>query len=156
MIFRSYHTIRSEKNAEEIKAALLGKHLQIHDLDFEIYDKGDCIKIIPHAEIEKHIYTLPITRIQVNQQTKGSILKLMSKPRKIDVGGPYMVVIFIVFALLAALMLLMFGKGVYDNTAYALAGISAMAFFLLWLRLQQGYFDYIRKTHKWIKNQLQS
>ena len=47
MIFRRYSTFQSKKNPSDLKKHLLGQHLQVHDLDFEIFDRGELIKIIP-------------------------------------------------------------------------------------------------------------
>ena len=154
MLFRRYYTLRSSKGPEEIKSLLVGKHLKVHVLDFEVWNKEDQIKIIPHAELEEHIYTLPITRVRVIADGKGSIVKLMSKPRRIDIGGPYLIVMFVFFALIAALALYFFGEHKYNNTAYLLAGISLLVFLILWFRLQLGYFDYIHKIKNWVKQQI--
>ncbi|MBL7764660.1 MAG: hypothetical protein JNJ58_01080 [Chitinophagaceae bacterium] len=151
MIFRKYYTIQSKKNPEELKKYLLGQHLKVHSLDFEIYDKGDSIKVIPHAENDDHVYTLPITKLKINKSANGSIIKMMSKPRRIDIGGPYLLIIFIFFAVLAGVLLRIYGQGEYNITSYILVGISAVAFIILWMRMEQGYFDYIRKINRWIK-----
>lgn len=152
MIFRRYSTFQSKKNPADLKKHLLGQHLQVHDLDFEIFDRGELIKIIPHAEIEKHVYTLPITRVKITANGTGSTIKTLSKPRRIDIGGPYMIMIFVIFAIIAAALLYFKGEGTYDSTAYILVGIALVAFIFLWIRLEQGYFDYIRKINKWIKS----
>jgi hypothetical protein len=152
MIFRNSTVIPSKKNVEELKNHLLGLHLQIHDLDFEILEhKGD-IKIIPHAEIDNHIYTLPITRLQIIATDNGTIIKTLSKPRRIDVGGPLMLVIFVAFSLVAAILLYLFGGESYHSTSYILAGIGVAVMLLLTFRLQQGYYDYVRKINRWIKS----
>jgi hypothetical protein len=153
MIFRRYYTLQSKKNAEDLRQLLLGQHLKVHVLDFEVMDRDGDLKIIPHAEDEDHIYTLPITRLRmVNDANGGCTIKMMSKPRRIDIGGPYLVMIFVVFALLAALLVYFFGQGKYNNTAYILSGISLLVFLLLWFRLEKGYFDYIRKVKDWVKS----
>ena len=150
MIIQSKATIQSKKSVEELKKHLLGQHLQIHNLDFEIFEKSDFIKIIPHAETEDHIYTLPITRLQFIPNGTGTTIKTISKPRRIDVGGPLMLIIFTCFALIAAVLLYFKGGESYYTTAYILAGIAILVSILLTIRLQQGYYDYIRKINKWI------
>jgi len=151
MIFRRYSTIQSNKNAEDVKRYLLGQHFKVHVLDFEISEKDGDIKIIPHAEHEEHIYTLPITRLRFAPSSKGSTIKMMSKPRRIDIGGPYLIMIFVTFMVIAGIMLYLLGEGKYENTAYILGGLGILIFGFLWFRLERGYFDYIRKINKWVK-----
>lgn len=150
MIFRRYYTFQSKQNAEALKQNLLGQHLKVHDLDFEIFDKGDSIKVIPHAEADEHVHTLPITSLKIKPNGNGSVVKMLSKPRRIDIGGPYLLMFFVTFAIIAAILLYVYGSGQYNTTAYILGGIAILIFLLLWLRMQQGYFDYIRKIKKWV------
>ena len=151
MIFTRYATLTSTKNADELKRSLLGKHVKVHILDFEVSQKEDGLKIIPHAEHDDHMYTLPITRLRITPSGNGSTVKLISKPRRIDIGGPYLIMIFVTFMVIAAIMLYLFGEGKYNNTAYILVGAAFVIFAFLWYRLEMGYFDYIRKIHKWVK-----
>ena len=153
MIFRRYYTIQSNKNADEIKRKLVGQHLKVHVLDFEVSERESDLKIIPHAEHDDHVYTLPITRLKISSGSKGAVIKMMSKPRRIDIGGPYLIMIFVTFMLIASVLLYLFGKGSYNVTAYILAGIALFIFLLLWFRLQVGYFDYIHKIKKWVVEQ---
>ncbi len=151
MIFRRYANISSQKNPEQLKAHFLGQHLKIHQLDFEIFEKDGMLKVIPHAEDDNHIYTLPITRLKFVSNGNGTTIKMLSKPRRIDIGGPYLLMIFILFALVASVLLYYLGEGQYNNTAYILSGIAIVSFIALWIRMEQGYFDYIRKIKKWVK-----
>lgn len=151
MIFRRYYTIQSTKNTEELRNSLVGQHLKVHVLDFEVKELNGDVKIIPHAEDEDHIYTLPITRLRFGKNNKGTTIKMVSKPRRIDIGGPYLVMFFVIFSLLAGIMIFMFGQGKYNNTGYILLGLSVLVFALLWFRLEMGYFDYIRKIRNWVK-----
>lgn len=154
MIFRRYYTFQSKANAETLRQKLLGQHLKVHNLDFEIFDKGEVIKVIPHAEADDHVYTLPITSLKIKPNGAGSTIKMLSKPRRIDIGGPYLLMGFVTFAIIAAVLLYFFGDGTYNNTAYILAGIAITVFILLWLRMEQGYFDYIRKIKRWVSEHL--
>ncbi len=152
MIFRRYYTIESNKNIETLKNNFLGQHLKVHQLDFEIVEKDGHVKVIPHAENDDHVYTLPITRLNLISKKNGTTIKMVSKPRRIDIGGPYLLMIFVVFAILAGIVLRLKGEGEYDNTAYILIGIASIAFIFLWIRMEQGYFDYIRKIRDWVKS----
>ncbi|HMT34958.1 MAG TPA: hypothetical protein PKC41_03815 [Chitinophagaceae bacterium] len=150
MIFRRYYTFQSKQNADTLKQKLLGQHLKVHNLDFVIFDKGDSIKVIPHAESDEHVHTLPITNLKIKENGTGCTIKMMSKPRRIDIGGPYLLMMFVFFAVIAGLLLYLYGEGAYNNTAYILVGIAVLIFLLLYIRMQQGYFDYIRKIKKWV------
>ncbi len=151
MFFIRYYSIESNKNAETLKKNFLGQHLKIHNLDFEIFEKGDSVKVIPHAESDDQVYTLPITRLRFVPKGSGTQIKMMSKPRRIDIGGPYLLMIFILFSIIAAILLKLYGEGEYDRTAYLIAGVVVIIFGALWYRMEQGYFDYIRKVKSWVK-----
>lgn len=154
MIFRRYATFKSAKNANELKTNFLGQHFKIHDLDFEIMGDDDIIRVIPHAETEDHVYTLPITRLRFIPSDNGTIIKMLAKPRRIDIGGPYLLMIFVCFMIIASILLITLGEGAYNITAYILFGSAIAIFAILWFRLEQGYFDYIRKVKSWVKSHL--
>ncbi len=155
MFFRKYYTIRSNKNVTEVKKALLGGHVKIHALDFEVKESDDVVRIIPHTEEEgDKMFTLPITRLKFENSTQGTTIKMLSKPRRIDIGGPYMIMIFVLFAIAVATLLLVYGGGKYNSSAYIMYGAAVVIFLLLWLRLQQGYFDYIHKIKDWVKSKV--
>jgi hypothetical protein len=154
MIFRRYYTLQSSQQADSLKKNILGQHLKIHHLDFEIKEHNGDIKVIPHAENDDQVYTLPITRLRIIPKGNTSVVKMLSKPRRTDIGGPYLLLIFIFFALIAGVLLYFLGKGEYDNTAYILVGIALIVFALLWIRMERGYFDYIRKTRDWLKSHI--
>jgi hypothetical protein len=58
--------------------------------------------------------------------------------------------IFVLFMIVAGILLYLLGEGKYTNTAYMLCGIAILIFAVLWFRLEMGYFDYIRKIKKWV------
>jgi len=152
MIFNRYSTIQSSKKADDLRKSLLGKHVKVHVLDFEVSDHNGELKIIPHAEHDDHIYTLPITRLKISNANNGSVVKLVSKPRRIDIGGPYLIMVFITFMIIAGFLYYIFGEGKYVNTSCILVGSALFIFAILWFRLEMGYFDYIRKIKKWVKD----
>ena len=63
MIFSRTYRLTSNMREDDIKGKLLGKHLQVHKLDFEVSEKDRMLKVIPHAETVTDIKTLPITHI---------------------------------------------------------------------------------------------
>lgn len=149
MLFTRQFQFNCSKNAETLYKHFLGKHLTIHQLDFEVYDEGDHLKVIPHTENSDQIYTLPITKVIIAPDNKGASVKMKFSPRHIDIGGPYLLLIFIAFAIIAGLLLLWFKTNI--QTAFILIGIALVAVAIMWYRMERGYFDYIRKIKAWIK-----
>lgn len=155
MFFRKYYSFSSTKNVAEIKKNLLGQHLKVHDLDFEIFEKNNSLKIIPHTEFsERSIYTLPITKLTFKENNGKVTINMMSKPRRIDVGGPNILMIFILFALITAIILYVKGGEGYYKVVYVIFAVALSIFALFWFRLHQGYFDYIRKIRNWVKSHI--
>ena len=136
----------------QIKQRLIGQHVRIHNLDFEIYDKERMVKIIPHAEQETNIKTLPITHVEFRGKGSTTEVHISSKMRKIDKGGPMILLIFCFFLLAAALiMLLSIREKGFEIYAFPMLGVSLLAFIIFWIRLESGYFDYIRKIRDYVK-----
>jgi hypothetical protein len=139
---------------EDIKQRLVGKHVKVHNLDFEIYEKEHMIKIIPHAEQETGIRTLPITHIEFNGKGQKTEVRISSKMRKIDKGGPMILLTFCLFMMIAALiMLLSIKEEGFEVYAFPMLGVSLLVFIIFWIRLESGYFDYIRKIREFVKKQ---
>jgi hypothetical protein len=137
---------------EEIKKRLVGKHVKVHQLDFEIYEKEHMIKIIPHAEQETNIKTLPITHVEFNGKGDRTQVLISSKMRKIDKGGPLILLTFCFFMLTAALiMLISLRDEGFEIYAFPMLGVSLLVFIIFWVRLESGYFDYIRKIRDYVK-----
>ena len=153
MLFSRTYKYSSAMAAEDIKNRLLGKHVRVHNMDFEVSEKDRVLRIIPHAEQELHIKTLPITHVAFQGSGNKTQVVINSKMRKIDSGGPMLVVIFCTFMVIAAAMFLIFGKNDYMNFTYTLFGISILIFGVFWFRMEKGYFDYVRKIRYYIKTQ---
>ena len=151
MLFSRTYKYQSSMSAEAIKAKLLGKHLKIHDLDFEVSEKEHMIKIIPHAEEVEKVKTLPITHVEFNGKGGSTQVVVSSKMRKIDKGGPMLIVMFCVFMMVMALVFLAMGLAEYQRFTFWMLGISVAVFVLFWIRLESGYFDYVRKIRDYIK-----
>jgi len=139
---------------DDIKGRLLGKHVKVHNLDFEVFEKDREIKVIPHAEQIQALKTLPITHIKLNGKGAKTQVVISSKMRKIDQGGPMLIVIFCSFMLLAGVVGFLFDEqkehGVH---VYTLLGIGLLIFIVFWLRMEAGYFDYVRKIRDYIKKE---
>ncbi len=153
MLFSRHSRYSTHTPAEEIKKRLIGQHVKIHDMDFEIFDKDGMLKIIPHAEQITYIKTLPITHVEFRGQGNTTNVHITSKMRKIDKGGPLIVLFFCVFLFVAALFMLAYIKEEgFEIYAYPLIGASVLVFLIFWLKLESGYFDYVRKIRKFVKD----
>lgn len=151
MLFSRTYRYSSSMAAEDIKRRLLGKHVKVHNMDFEVSEKDRILRIIPHAEQEHSIKTLPITHIAIEGKGSQTQVVISSKMRRIDSGGPMLIVIFCSFMLVAGLMFFMFGSQEY--LSFTLIGISVLIFLVFWFRMERGYFDYVRKIRDYIKTQ---
>jgi hypothetical protein len=138
---------------EEIKQRLMGKHVKVHKLDFEVYEKENMIKIIPHAEQVENIKTLPITHVEFQGKGTQTRVVISSKMRKIDKGGPMLIMTFCAFMLIAGILFMILGKKEYDTLTFTLLGIAVAIFAIFWIRMESGYFDYVRKIRDYIKQQ---
>lgn len=152
MLFSRHFRYSTSLPADEIKKRLVGKHVKVHQLDFEIYEKEHMIKIIPHAEQETNIKTLPITHVEFNGKGDRTQVLISSKMRKIDKGGPLILLTFCFFMLAAALiMLISLRDEGFEVYAFPMLGVSLLVFIIFWVRLESGYFDYIRKIRDYVK-----
>jgi hypothetical protein len=152
MLFTRHFRYQTSMPAEDIKKRLVGQHVKVHHLDFEIYEKDHMIKIIPHAEQETNIKTLPITHVEFTGKGDKTQVLISSKMRKIDKGGPLILLTFCFFMLAAALvMLLSLKEDGFEVFAFPMLGVSLLVFIIFWVRLESGYFDYIRKIRDYVK-----
>lgn len=153
MIFSRTYKYQSAMPIEDIKTRLLGKHVKVHNLDFEVYEKDRLIRVLPHAEQETSIKTLPITHVQLNGNGGKTQVVINAKMRKIDSGGPMLIVIFCAFLLIGASLFYILGQEEYLNFSLIFGGIALAIFAIFWIRMEAGYFDYVRKIRDYIKNQ---
>ncbi len=152
MFFTRTQRFHSNVRKEDLKRRLVGNHVKIHDLDFEVTEKDHMLRIIPHAEQVNAIKTLPITHVDVKEKGDKTNIVVTSKMRKFDAGGPQLVIIFCTFLLLASMVLLYVGE---PSIAYTLMGISVGIFSIFWVRMEMGYFDYVRKIRAHVKSKLE-
>ena len=154
MLFSRHFRYHTSMPAEEIKKRLVGTHVKVHKLDFEIYEKEHMIKIIPHAEQETNMKTLPITHVEFSGKGDRTQVHISSKMRKIDKGGPLILLTFCFFMLASALVMLVSLKGEgFEVYAFPMLGVSILVFVIFWVRLESGYFDYIRKIRDYVKKE---
>ena len=150
MIFTSTRNYRFQVPKEELKNRLIGNHVKIHNLDFEVFEQEGALRIVPHAEQVETIKTLPITNVDMTQEGDKTRVTITSKMREFDAGGPMLIVVFCAFMFAASMVLLYVGGE--PLVTYTLLGISLGIFTIFWIRLQMGYFDYVRKVRSYIKS----
>ncbi|MBL7683344.1 MAG: hypothetical protein JNK00_08270 [Flavipsychrobacter sp.] len=152
MIFSRTYRYQSTMRPDDIKGRLLGKHVKVHNMDFEVSEKDKVIRVIPHAEQENEIKTLPITHIELNNKGDKTQVVISSKMRKIDSGGPLLIMIFCLFLFIATVVTFTVGKDLQIYTyTFGIIGVSIFAIF--WMRMERGYFDYVRKIRDYVKKQ---
>lgn len=151
MLFARSYRLSTNSSVDAIKSALLGKMFKVHNLDFEVYESDQCIKIIPHAENEKDLKTLPITHVDLEGRGDTTNLKVSYKIRKIDQGGPYLLVIFCFFLLVGAVAFYIYNE---HTLSYVMLTIAVVIFGVFWAKMQSGYFDYASKIRKYLKEKL--
>ncbi len=152
MIFARKYKYQSKMNADDIKSKLIGKHVKVHNLDFEVYEKDRVIKVIPHAEQVTDIKTLPITDVELSGSGDKTNIVIKSHMRQIDSGGPILLVAFCFFLVVAAAVSFVVGRDM-TTYAYLFAGAGLGIFLIFWMRMERGYFDYVRKIRDYIKTQ---
>lgn len=150
MFFTRTYTHRFPISKEELTKQLVGKHVQIHNLDFEVVQKEHKLSIIPHAEQIEEIKTLPITSVVLTDEGGRTKAVIKSKMRQIDSGGPFLIIIFCMIMFVTSV--LFYWLGDERVIAYTLFAMSVAAFSAFWFRLQTGYFDYVRKIHAYVKS----
>lgn len=156
MIFNTTSRIKSKFSPETIKDKLLGQRVMVHQLDFEVLESNGMLKVIPHAENIDGLKTLPITHIEMQPQTEETTITISSKPRKIDVGGLYLILAFVVFMFAVAVY---FWKAYPDETfivPLSLLGVGVVIFVVFMIRMQSGYYDYVRKIRHFLQSKVNS
>jgi len=139
---------------EDIKSTLNGQFFDVHNLQFEISEKDSLLRIIPHTENEEKLRILPITHIEMNPQGAHTQVYMKSKPRKIDIGGPYLILVFCLFLVLCGAYLYIFQQEEMFLPSMIMMGLGLLIVLILWLNLERGYFDYIRKQRSFIKSKI--
>lgn len=149
MLFSSKQTYHFPVQEEELRHRLSGKHIRIHNLDFEVLEKDEKLSIIPHAEQVDAIKTLPITQVEFKGKGDKTQVIVTSKMRRLDTGGPMLLLLFCFFLLCLSYFLFEIYREA--TVGYVLAGICIAILTSLGIRLQTGYFDYVRKVRAYIR-----
>ena len=153
MFFTKTQRYQSSILKQDLKNRLIGNHVKIHNMDFEVYEKDQSLRIIPHAEQNESIITLPITRVEMSEEGDKMNVVVTSKMRKVDSGGPILIMFFCIFLILASVILMAVDGE--PKMTYSLLGIGSAIFVAFFVRMQMGYFDYVRKIRTYIKSQIE-
>jgi hypothetical protein len=148
MLFARSYRLTSSASVDAIRKAILGDMFRVHNLDFEVYESNNCIKIIPHTENQNDIKTLPITHIDLSNAGSETNLRVSYKIRKIDQGGPYLLMIFCLFMLVGSIAFFLNNE---QTLALVFFGIFLVFFGGFWAKMQSGYFDYAAQIKKYLK-----
>jgi hypothetical protein len=135
---------------DDLKKRLIGKHVRIHNLDFEVFEDGPSLSIIPHTEQDNSIKTLPVTSVDLKEEGNGTKVVITSRMRKLDSGGPMLLMLFCAFMLIASFILLYVGGE--KMITYTMLGIACFIMLLFSVRMQMGYFDYVRKVRTYVRD----
>ena len=150
MLFTRTHSYQTSLDPDALRSKLIGRHVNIHNLDFEVIETEDAaIRIIPHAEQIEDIKTLPITKLMMKQKDGKTSVVMTSKMRQLDLGGPLLVMSFCgCFAIASAV--LYFCREMYLSASLLAADV--LLFSIFWFRMERGYFDYVRKLRRYVKS----
>lgn len=153
MFFTRTQKYQSLIPTKDFKSRLIGDHVKIHNMDFEVYERGQSLRIVPHAEQVEDLKTLPITDVKIRQEGNTTEVVVTSKIRKLDYGGPQLIMLFCAFLFIASIVLMVVGRERLE--IYTLMSICSVVFGIFWIRMEMGYFDYVRKIRNYIKSRME-
>lgn len=149
LMFTRTFSYEASLSKEALKSRLVGNHVTIHGLDFEVMEKNESLRIIPHAEQIDEIKTLPITFVEINETNGKTKVKIKSRMRKLDAGGPMLIMILCSLLLAASGVLLLLQEQLFSGLLLA---ASLLTYITFRLRLELSYFDYVRKVQSHVLN----
>ncbi len=142
-MFTRTFSCQTSMSKASLKNRLIGNHVSIHNLDFEIMEKNDNkLRIIPHAEQIDEIRTLPITYVELDESSGNTRIKITSHIRKLDAGGPMLMVILCSLLIVAGLVLFFLQEHLVSGLVLA---IGIITFSVFRFNLEKSYFDYVRR-----------
>lgn len=134
---------------ELLKYRLVGNHITIDRKDFSVLENEQAISIVPTTETESGRTTLPITQLELKDDGNRTEMVITSRMHTIEAGAQMLIMLFCVFFLAASLILLFVGHDLM--VTLSLCCISVLVFIFFLVRLQMGYFGYVRKIRAHIK-----
>ena len=151
-MFTRIFSCKTSISKDVLKRKLVGNHVKIHDLDFEIMEKDNSLRIVPHAEQIDEIKALPITYVELEEGAGETKIRITSKMRKLDAGVPMLVFIVCSLLLVASFILLALQERFFSALLFA---ISVISFAIFRFNLEKSYFDYVRKVKSHVLQQCQ-
>lgn len=147
MLFSKSYKLTSRNTSESLKSKLIGKIIQIKNLNFEIYESEKKIKIIPLTEKVEDAGILPITHVNLDPKGDTTDVNVSYKIRKLDQGGAYLIVIACAFLFIGSFI---FYFNSEELIALILFSISLIIFATFWIKMRSGYFDYAHKIRTFL------
>lgn len=147
MIFNKTFNFESTLDIKDLKEKLVQSLINVNNQSFFISPKDNMLRIIPDASKRTELTTLPVTHVKFKKRNGSDNTKvtLFSKPRRIDAGGPYLLVVFCVFLFIAAAVIYFVepNRGNFIP-ALGLVGLGLIILMIFWYRMRMGYYKYVR------------
>lgn len=134
---------------ELLKYRLVGNHMTIHKHEFEVQEDEQALTISPTVE-ENSKTILPITEVLLDGEGNRTKLVITSRMHSIEAGEQMLIMLFCVMFLVASLVMLYVSHDML--LTLGLCALSVVVFVLFLIKLQLGYFDYVRKLRSNIRN----
>ncbi len=135
---------------ELLKYRLVGNHITIHRHDFEVLEDEQLLSIIPVVEEDSRRSTLPITQVELKEEGNKTEMVITSRMKAIEAGAQMLMMLFCGFFLVASLVLMYVGND--PKVTLSFTAISLLIFVFFLIRLQLGYFDYVRRIRAYVKH----
>jgi len=149
MFFTTTYRYNFSIPIDHLKYRLIGSQVKIHNLEFEVLEQDHSLRIIPNTEEVNSSQTFPVTEVELKEDGNKTNVVVTSKLNRVDSGGPIVVALFCLFLLLASIIILYVEK---EPVITIIIGTFSLLFFTVFLiRMQMGYFDYVRKIRDYIK-----
>ena len=150
MLFTRTYSCKSPHTIEALKTRLVGDNIRIHNLDFEAIEEEDSIRFVPDTDNVAGIKTLPITYVQLQATDGTTNVVITSRMRPLDLGGPQLVIILCFLLVVVCLILYFVLPPTWGDrlAAYISGGVGLLIFILFCIRMNGGYFDYVRKVRE--------
>ncbi len=149
-MFTRTHQYKFSIPKEMLKYRLVGNHITIHRHDFEVLEDEQLLSIIPVVEEDSKRSTLPITQVELKEEGNKTEMVITSRMKAIEAGAQMLMMLFCGFFLVASLVLLYVGNDTLVTISFTAISLLIFVFFLI--RLQLGYFDYVRRIRAYVKH----
>ncbi|HRP88538.1 MAG TPA: hypothetical protein PKX92_00730 [Edaphocola sp.] len=155
MFFNCSSTINSKLSPKAVVDKLSEQKLNIKGLEFDVKPSEGLIKLIPQTENDDTSRLAPISHVSIQQDGTGSKISLKSKPRRLDLGGLYLVVgVLFLLVGIAGYLYLAYPERT-TNVPLILIGAAVLAFIIFRVRLQSSYYHYIAGIRKFVRENAQ-